>query len=91
MNANKAFHLKGMAYLLGALNCFFIAYWLVKNGINDTYWLQSERSFGAFTIAGLIGSIGGAFILAFYFVYVAVLIEMYKVKTVAKYIRRNGK
>jgi len=83
-------HIKGALFFLGSAISFGIAFMLYWLDVSQVYWISSIYHFGAVTFIGLAGTLGGGFLLAFYFGYVATLIEGYKIKEFVKTVRSDN-
>ncbi len=83
-------HIKGALFFLGGVISFGVAATLYFLDFSQVFWLSSEIQFGAVTFIGLAGTCGGAFLLAFYFGYIATLIEGYKIKKFVKTVRSDN-
>lgn len=84
-------HIKGALFFLGAKTSFGIAISLYFLDVKKVFWLSSEIQFGAVTFIGFAGTFGGAFLFAFYFGYIAILIDNYRVKKFIEAVRSKNK
>jgi hypothetical protein len=84
-------HFKGGLFFFATFICFGLALYLYQINFSDVYHLSSERNLGAVTFMGLAGTFGSGFLLAFYFGYLAVFIERFRINRFVKTVMKANK
>ena len=83
-------HVKGGIFFLATIACFSIALYLYEINFSDVYHLSSKTNLGAVTFMGLAGTFGTGFLLAFYFGYIAIFIDRFRINRFVKKVRKDN-